>query len=187
MLMNQTKTYIALLRGINVGGHHKVPMADLRKEFKKLGSKKVETVLNSGNIIFDFNHDKAEHIENIISGQLKKTFGFTIPVVIRRSENFIELFSSKPFKSVGMTPETRLYATFLKNDNDIDISLPWCTPDNSYTIVERNNNTIMSVLDLSLSQTTKAMATLESVFGKDITTRNWNTIERIYKKLEICS
>lgn len=185
--MNQTKTYIALLRGINVGGHHKVPMADLRKEFKNLGAKKVETVLNSGNIIFDFNDEKAEHIENIISEHLKKNFGFAIPVVIIRSENFIELHSSNPFKSVDMTPETRLYATFLKNDNDTDFSLPWSTPDESYTIVERNKDTIMSVLDLSLSQTTKAMATLESVFGKDITTRNWNTIERIYKKLEICS
>ncbi len=185
--MKQKEIYIALLRGINVGGHHKVPMADLRKDFNKLGCKKVETVLNSGNIIFDFKREKVEYIENIISEQLKKSFGFNIPVVIRKSENFMEIFSSNPFRSVNLTPETRLYGTFLKNDNDTDIRLPWCTPDKSYTIVGRNNNTIMSVLDLSLSQTTKAMATLESVFGKDITTRNWNTIEKIYKKLDICS
>lgn len=44
--------YVAFLRGINVSGHHKVPMADLRKEMEKLNFEKVITILNSGNIIF---------------------------------------------------------------------------------------------------------------------------------------
>ena len=46
------ETFVALLRGINVGGHHKVPMAELRTELEKLGYSKVNTLLNSGNIIF---------------------------------------------------------------------------------------------------------------------------------------
>ncbi|MGY8913954.1 MAG: DUF1697 domain-containing protein, partial [Flavobacteriales bacterium] len=45
--------YIAFLRGINVGGHHKVPMAVLKTEFEKLGFKNIVTLLNSGNILFE--------------------------------------------------------------------------------------------------------------------------------------
>ena len=45
--------YVALLRGINVGGHHKVPMAELRKELENLGFTNIVTILNSGNVIFE--------------------------------------------------------------------------------------------------------------------------------------
>ena len=44
--------YVGFLRGINVGGHHKVPMAELSKELKKLNFENVVTLLNSGNVVF---------------------------------------------------------------------------------------------------------------------------------------
>jgi uncharacterized protein (DUF1697 family) len=53
--------------------------------------------------------------------------------------------------------------------------------DNSYEIIGITDNTIFSVLDVSISKTPEAMATLTKYFGKEITTRNWNTISRIGK------
>jgi uncharacterized protein (DUF1697 family) len=63
--MNPTeqKKYVAFLRGINVGGHHKVPMADLRKELGKLDFKNSVTLLNSGNIKFETIPDKLESLK----------------------------------------------------------------------------------------------------------------------------
>ena len=77
--------YVAFLRGINVGGHHKVPMADLRKELEKLGFENVETLLNSGNIIFEAISNNEGNLEKKISAHLEKSFGFPIPTVIRKS------------------------------------------------------------------------------------------------------
>jgi len=76
--------YVAFLRGINVGGHHKVPMADLRKELEKLGFENVETLLNSANIIFEAISDYEENLEKKISAHLEKSFGFPIPTIVRK-------------------------------------------------------------------------------------------------------
>jgi len=70
--------YVAFLRGINVGGHHKVPMADLRKELEELDFENVMTPLNSGNIIFDTITNNLEGLEKMISEHLEKTFHWRI-------------------------------------------------------------------------------------------------------------
>jgi len=178
--MKTKEKYVAFLRGINVGGHHKVPMADLRKELEKLNFENIVTLLNSGNIIFDGIND---NLEKKISEHLEESFGFPIPTIIRKSEMIYELVSNDPFKDIKLTKDIRLYVSFLKKNIQSDLELPWTSVDNSYKIVEKRDKTIFSILDLSLSNTPQAMEALEKSFGKDITTRNWKTIERIIKKL----
>jgi uncharacterized protein (DUF1697 family) len=175
--------YIAFLRGINVGGHHKVPMADLRKELELLGLNNIETILNSGNIIFDTASEDLKTLENIIPEKLENTFGFPIPTILRQSTIIQQLFMEAPFKNEEITKDIRLYVSFLKEDNAPKLDLPWNSPDNSYRILNVMDRTIISVLDLSVSKTPNAMKALENFYGSEITTRNWKTIERIVKKL----
>jgi len=177
------KTYIAFLRGINVGGHHKVPMADLKIELQKLGSKNVVTILNSGNIIFEHTNKDAINLEQTISTHLKKAYNFPIPTIIRSAETIQQLLHKNPFKTIEINKDIRLYISFLKEDKEANIQLPWSSNDLSYKILNKENKNILSVLNLSLSKTTKAMAVLEKYYGKNITTRNWNTILRIEKIL----
>jgi uncharacterized protein (DUF1697 family) len=184
MKSKKLKKYIAFLGGINVGGHHKVPMATLGKELKKLGFENVVTLLNSGNIIFDTTNNNLEEVEKMISSNLEKKFGFQIPTIIRNSESIEELFNEAPFQNVNVTKDIRLYVSFLRKDTETDLELPWTSSDNSYKIIELRDRTIFSVLDLSVSRTPKAMEAVENFFGTDITTRNWKTIERIVKKLQ---
>jgi uncharacterized protein (DUF1697 family) len=181
--MSADQKYVAFLRGINVGGHHKVPMADLQLELKKLGLLNVVTLLNSGNIIFDSSIESMSELENTISGHLEKTFEFSIPTIIRSTEFIYELLDDNPFKDISITNDIRLYLSFLRNDTDVQLELPWKSSDSSFEILEVRDKTIISVLDVSVSQTPKAMGVLEKSYGKDITTRNWKTIERIGKKL----
>jgi len=178
-----SEKYVAFLRGINVGGHHKVPMLDLKKEFEKLGFKNIITLLNSGNVIFDAISNDIEKLENKVTIHLEKKFGFPIQTIIRKFEIIFELIQNKPFKNIKLTKDIRLYVSFLKKNRKVNLKLPWVSSDNSYQIIDYNNKIIFSVLDLSLSKTPKAMKVIEQFFGKNITTRNWNTIERIEKKL----
>lgn len=181
--MNDNQTYIALLRGINVGGHHKVPMADLRNEMKKIGFKNVRTLLNSGNVIFEYNSSGTAKLERTIATHLEEKFEFPIPVLIRKEEEILELINAKPFEGIEVTDAIRLYATFLKKQPDLSLALPWISEDRSFRIIEIRDRTVCSVLDLSSTTTPKGMNSLEDFFGSDITTRNWNTIHRIVKKL----
>jgi uncharacterized protein (DUF1697 family) len=59
--------YIALLRGINVGGNHKVEMKNLKALFESLGFSDVSTYINSGNVIFESNEERSVVLEKIIT------------------------------------------------------------------------------------------------------------------------
>ena len=179
----RTERYVAFLRGINVGRHHNVPMAELRLIMEELGFEKVITLLNSGNIIFDATTKYPEDLEKKISEKLEKTFNFQIPTIIKNSKSIIELFNDVPFQHEEMHKDIRLYISFLRKRIQIDLATPWTSSDSAYKIIEIRETAILSVLDLSLSKTPNTMENLENVFGKDITTRNWNTIERIVNKI----
>ena len=177
------QTYVAFLRGINVGGHHKIPVAVLREEMRKLDLGNVQTLLNSGNIVFDAIPVEIETLEKKISAHLETVFEFAIPTIIRKSETIIGLLEEDPFRDVQLTKDIRLYVSFLKKKIEIDLELPWTSEEGAYKIIAMKDNTILSVLDLSATKTPYAMNTLERYFGTDITTRNWNTIKRLEKKL----
>lgn len=180
---HKTQKYIAFLRGINVGGHKKVPMADLKKTLADMGGENVITLLNSGNVIFDMDSDTEQNLEKRISQQLEQTFGFPIPVLIRTAEGIQYLFQTDPFKGVEVHKDIRLYVSFLREDKQLNLPMPWSSEDGSFKILSDNDRSILSILDLSISGTPQAMEFLEKQYGKDITTRNWKTINRIMGKL----
>lgn len=182
--MSNKHTYIAFLRGINVGGHHKVPMADLRAELASLDLHHIVTLLNTGNIIFDTAETDLPGLQTKISAHLEQAFGFRIPTLLKTSANILYLLKREPFSKIQVTKETRLYVSFLWNDPIPELNLPWANEDGSYSILDIVDNSIISVLDLAVSGTPKGMESLEKRFGKEMTTRNWNTILKIAKKLE---
>jgi len=175
--------YIAFLRGINVGGHHKVPMAELRKEMGEMGFANIITLLNSGNVIFEGPATQESTLEDKIAAHLEKNFGFPIPVLVRTAGDMHTLLDDEPFREVNVTKDIRLYVSFIKEEPQKNLAIPWVSDDGAYHIIQVKDRVICSVVDLRSTQTTKAMAMLEQHFGKNITTRNWNTIGKIGKKL----
>ena len=94
------KTYIALLRGINVSGHKKILMADLKKLFKKLGHQEVQTYIQSGNVVFR-SHSEAsakEYSENI-SEAIKKKYGWEVPVLVITPSEIKSILEDCPFSN----------------------------------------------------------------------------------------
>ena len=73
--------------------------------------------------------------------------------------------------------------TFLKNPKSKIPDLPIYSEDGFFKIIAIQDNVVLSMLDLSNSKTVKAMKVLEDHFGKDITTRNWNTLSKLIVKL----
>ncbi|HEX5456446.1 MAG TPA: DUF1697 domain-containing protein [Candidatus Saccharimonadales bacterium] len=87
--------YVALLRGINVGGNTKVEMSRLKVLFKSLGCKDVSTYINSGNVIFADDRSRKE-LEAIIESGIEKTFGLKVRIVLRDSGNIKKLCREIP-------------------------------------------------------------------------------------------
>ena len=91
------KTYIALLRGINVGGHKKVPMAELREILTKSGLENVQTYIQSGNVVFKSSQKDAIAIESCMEKTIRDYFDFEVPVMIRTREALKTIFDGCPF------------------------------------------------------------------------------------------
>ncbi|MEN3323086.1 DUF1697 domain-containing protein [Mariniflexile soesokkakense] len=89
-------TYVALLRGINVGGHKKVPMADLRDLLTKAGFQKVQTYIQSGNVIFQ-SSEKASGLEKTIQNLILNHFGFDISVIVKTNSELQTILNNCPF------------------------------------------------------------------------------------------
>ena len=76
------KRFVALLRGINVSGKNKIPMAELKKDFENLGFAEVKTYLNSGNVIFSSQEERTEKLTEQIEIMIEEQFGFQVPVFV---------------------------------------------------------------------------------------------------------
>ena len=90
-------TYIALLRGINVGGHKKVPMAELRELLTKSGLENVKTYIQSGNVIFQSSKDDLAVLETEIKKTILDHFGFNVSVMVRTRTQLNAIFENCPF------------------------------------------------------------------------------------------
>lgn len=178
--MSKNQRYICLLRGINVGGHNKIKMAELRKMFEGLGFENVKTVLATGNIGFDAPASKnIEDLGKQIHDEILRVFELDISVIMRVRDDIQQLVDSDPFADVEMTEDTRIYVSFLGDDsNKHNLKIPYSDPDGSFTIVAIKNGAACGARDANI-KTVDYMSFLEKEFGKNITTRNWNTVLKI--------
>jgi uncharacterized protein (DUF1697 family) len=90
------QTYVALLRGINVGGHKKVPMSELRDLLTNGGFQNVQTYIQSGNVIFQ-SSKKASELETEIQKIILNHFGFEVPVIVKTNNELQTIFNRCPF------------------------------------------------------------------------------------------
>jgi uncharacterized protein (DUF1697 family) len=87
--------YIALLRGINVGGNNKVEMKSLKALFESLGCTSVSTYINSGNVLFESDETK-ENLHKRAETALKNEFGFNIPLLIKTKQEIQKIADAIP-------------------------------------------------------------------------------------------
>jgi uncharacterized protein (DUF1697 family) len=105
--------YAALLRGINVGGAKKVPMADLRTLAASLGFSDPKTLLQSGNLVFDAKAT-AQHVEKKLETAVRDRFGFESKIVVRSAEDWPGIIERNPFAAEASRDPGRLIVLFLR-------------------------------------------------------------------------
>ena len=95
-VVGDMRRYVALLRGINISGKNKIPMAELKKGFEKLAFEEVKTYLNSGNVIFSSGEDDTEKLTKQIQGMIKDQFDLDIPVFVISKETLEDILQNAP-------------------------------------------------------------------------------------------
>jgi uncharacterized protein (DUF1697 family) len=181
--------YAAFLRGINVGGNAQIKMEELRAAFGSLGFAGVGTLLNSGNVVFETAERDAPALTRTIEEKLEATFGRRISVILRDADAIRALLEVDPFAGIAVTSETRLYVTFLGGTPGAwrsgALNLPYASPEGNVRVLREADGAVCSAIVLSPQQgTLDLMKLLEDAYGKNVTTRNWNTVLKVARALE---
>ncbi|WSQ12561.1 DUF1697 domain-containing protein [Streptomyces sp. NBC_01231] len=112
-----TTTYAALLRGINVGGSRKVPMADLRALLESLGHHDVSTYLQSGQAVFASDHGDEEPLADELTVAIEKAFGFAVDVIVRDHAYLRAIAEACPFPAADLEAR-QLHVTYFSTPVD---------------------------------------------------------------------
>lgn len=175
-------TYVALLRGINVGGNNKIKMADLRILLSNAGFLNVKTILASGNIILE-SKLSADECKAKIEKLIAEEFTINLSAIVLPHSEVRKLVAAEPFKNTRITPSTRLYVTFLPNKIKPKLKAGFKSETEgrgSFQILQVTPTAVCSVLTLARSGTTlDLMNFLDKQLGKQVTTRNWNTVLKL--------
>ncbi|QJD87280.1 DUF1697 domain-containing protein [Cohnella herbarum] len=104
--------YIALIRGINVGGHNKVPMAELRKAYEAIGLNRVQTYIQSGNVLFE-SEKSADTLRPMLEQAIAETFGISVTVAMRTAEQWERIVANCPYGKDGLLEGESIQVTIL--------------------------------------------------------------------------
>src|SRR5579862_6661235 len=98
-------TYVAFLRGINVGGSALIKMTELKKAFESLGFKNVVPVLASGNVVFETKESQPAVLKRQIEMALAKRFKLQVLAILRAASQILDLTKSNPFQNARVSPQ----------------------------------------------------------------------------------
>lgn len=173
-------TYVALLRGIGPTNPNMHPKK-LKECFELLGFKNVETVIASGNVVFQSASKTSAALEKKIELGLPKHLGFTSTTIVRSKEELLALQKRDPFKGFNDAKQTYHVITFLKDAPKGKQLFP--QKGQGYTMIGLADRSLATAIDIKTSGTPDVMRVLEKEYGKAITTRTWKTVLRILKKM----
>jgi uncharacterized protein (DUF1697 family) len=111
-------THVALLRGINVGGSNKVPMADLRELMSSLGHTDVKTYIQSGNVVFSSEDSDTAKLAAVLDEAIAERFGVPGHVVVVSRAELAQVIADNPYP--GESNPKALHAVFRKSDLSTD-------------------------------------------------------------------
>lgn len=176
-----TKTYAALLRGINVGGAKKVPMAELRALLTELGHGDVRTHLNSGNAVFTTVLTAPEdRIARALETAIEKRFGFTVDCLVRDHAYLSAVAEACPFPAAELEGR-QLHANFSSGPLDPD---RFAALDRASYLPEefQLGDRVLYLYapdGLGRSKLGEALSRPALNKGLTVTSRNWNTVLKL--------
>jgi uncharacterized protein (DUF1697 family) len=177
-------THIALLRAINLAGHNKVAMADLRQLLAGLGFADVRSVLQSGNLVFESDARPVASLESLLEESAKAHLGLETDFFVRTTREWRTIVSGNPFPQEAERDPAHLVVMFLKDapDRDHAVALEDAITGREVFRVKKNHAYIVYPDGIGRSRLTNDL--IEKKLGTRGTARNWNTMLKLLSLAE---
>lgn len=173
----QMKTYIALFRGINVGGKNVLPMKELKTLLEKLNLQNVKTYIQSGNVVFQSKETNASWLSSKMSAEIQKSHGFEPQVLLLDVEEMEKAIELNPFPEAESEPKT-LHLSFLASvPANPDLKALESLKKESERFELKGNVFYLHAPD-GVGRS-KLAANAERLLGVAMTSRNWRTVCKI--------
>ena len=172
-------TYIALLRGVNVGGHAKVAMADLRDLLTRLGLQDARSLLQSGNLVFRSDSRKAGDIERRLQAQTRAHLGIDTQFFVRSAVEWATIIAGNPFPAEAEREPGHLLVLFLKRVPDTDQTEALRAAVTGPEVVRAEGRQVYVVYPNGTGRSRLTSALIERKLGTSVTGRNWNTVLKL--------
>ncbi|HYV95393.1 MAG TPA: DUF1697 domain-containing protein [Chitinophagales bacterium] len=109
---------VSILRGINVSGHRKIPMAELKLLYSELKLKNISTYIQSGNVVFSADKINSKALAKSIEQKILEKYNFDVPVIIRTIDEIQSTLNNNPFLKEKKIEIDKLHVTFLADQPD---------------------------------------------------------------------
>lgn len=171
-------TYVALLRGINLGAKNKIPMPALRSVVEALGHEDVRTYIQSGNVLFKSRSREVPGIAAALESSIAEEFGLRVAVVVRAQRDLRRVLTNNPFLAAGADPSA-LHVVFLGSSPTgaaVRALDPERSPSDEFAV--RNAEVYLHCPN-GFGRSRLTLDYFERTLGGPATIRNWNTVSKL--------
>lgn len=175
--------YIALLRGINVGGNSLIKMADLKIAVEKCGYQNVATYIQSGNVIFETNEGNSQRISKNLELALSKAFHIPLRVVVQSHKEFEQVISSVP-DEWKKPNDIRCYIAFVREPVTVKEVIQEIKPKETVDRMSAGPGVVYLTTEMSGLTRSGFTKLVGTKIYKDITIRNYTTTKKLFELMK---
>lgn len=177
-LPDRRQTFVVLLRGVNVSGHNMVPMAKLRSTCTAIACDRVQTYIQSGNVVLN-SKLSAEALETRLEQAIEQAFGLTIPVVVRSASSWTRYVNSNPFSSEAKAEGNRVLLCLSKRPARATAAAELQQRATQGERVAKRGDAIWIHYASGIGRSRLTPALLDRQVGSPVTARNWRTVLKL--------
>ena len=173
-------TFVSLLRGINVGGHKKIRMDELRGIYTAAGFSRVESHLQSGNVVFAADEPDRARLAARLEAAIAEAYGYAVSVVLRDGADLQRVIAGNPFLTTRHEDPTKLYVTFLAQPPSATDLAALTVPDSGADEFRIVGQEVFLFCPNGAGRTKLTNNLFERKLHTVATSRNWNTVTALY-------
>ncbi len=174
--------FVGLLRGINVGGKHKLPMATLTSMFEAAGARNVETYIQSGNVVFEAAARARASIAAAVAEHVEQALGFSAPVVVRDAAALARVVAENPF--VEVTDPKLVHVMFFDRKPSRSAVAAFEPPITRGEVVELRADLLYLHHPQGSARSKISVALVDRQLGIRSTARNWRTTLELHARTQ---
>jgi uncharacterized protein (DUF1697 family) len=170
--------YVALLRGINVGGKNVIKMETLRKIVSDLGFDNVKTYVNSGNVVFETKKTPDNKLATKIHDAIEKELGLDVSVMARSVDEIKEIIKKNPYEG-QFDDHKYVHVFFLENELSAEQKQLLLANCSDVEFISVDGRTIYYMLKISIIDSALGKGFIDKKLKIPSTARNWRTVNKI--------